>query len=121
MYEFGKIVLVPFPFTDLRSSKLRPALIVSKENSKEDLIVCFIGSTKNNSFICVEIESSQETGLKLDSFVYFDKIATLSKKIILGELGKANSSFIKKNKNIFFEIFGFYTHNNKRNNVTIQL
>ena len=108
MYEFGKIVLVPFPFTNLRSTKLRPALIVSKENNlRDDLIVCFIGSAKNTRFVCTKIKSNQETGLKVDSFVYFDKVATLNKKIILGELGKINDSFIIKNRDAFFEVFGF--------------
>jgi mRNA interferase MazF len=28
-YEFGHLVLVPFPFTDQTSSKRRPAVVVS--------------------------------------------------------------------------------------------
>jgi mRNA interferase MazF len=28
-YEFGNLILVPFPFTDLSAAKKRPAVVVS--------------------------------------------------------------------------------------------
>jgi mRNA interferase MazF len=34
MYEFGSIVLTRFPFTDLSGGKLRPALVVSRDNAR---------------------------------------------------------------------------------------
>lgn len=42
MYEFGKIVLVEFPFTDWSYKKLRPALIISKKPMGRDVMVAFI-------------------------------------------------------------------------------
>ena len=38
----GKIVLVPFPFTDLTAAKLRPALVIY--GGEKDIIVAFISS-----------------------------------------------------------------------------
>ena len=46
-YKRGDIILVPFPFTDLSSSKRRPALVISPESFNErmqDLVVVAITS-----------------------------------------------------------------------------
>ena len=40
----GKIVLIPFPFTDLSGSKVRPAIILSNNKKGEDCLVAFISS-----------------------------------------------------------------------------
>ncbi len=88
------IVLTKFPFTDLSSSKRRPAVIISKVTDEEpDVIVCFISSVipqtiKEPDFI---LETSHKdfnkTGLKKTSVFKMDKIATLEKSIFSGELG----------------------------------
>ncbi|MBU0457847.1 type II toxin-antitoxin system PemK/MazF family toxin [Patescibacteria group bacterium] len=109
MYEFGSIVLVPFPFTDLSSEKLRPAVIISSDSLKQDdIIVCFMTSKINRKAPNrMTLEKNKSTGLKTQSDVRFDKIATLSKKIILGELGKVDAELLNKNKRKFFGVFGF--------------
>ncbi len=109
MYEFGSIVLVPFPFTDLSSSKVQPALIVSRsDHPGDDVIVCFITSKANNSYLHkLILDASNTTGLKIRSAVRFDKIATLSKDVILGELGKVEASELNKHSKLFSEVFGF--------------
>jgi len=38
----GKIVLIPFPFTDLTAAKMRPALVLHE--GRKDVIVAFISS-----------------------------------------------------------------------------
>ena len=47
LYRRGDIILVPFPFTDLSSSKRRPALVVSPDDFNgrlQDLVVIAITS-----------------------------------------------------------------------------
>ncbi|MCB9810772.1 MAG: type II toxin-antitoxin system PemK/MazF family toxin [Candidatus Nomurabacteria bacterium] len=88
MYKRGTIVLVPFPFTDLSGGKVRPALIISKEKSS-DVIVVFITSKIKTAGVksLVVLHPNEENGIKVKSGIICDKIATLDKKVILGELG----------------------------------
>lgn len=97
MFERGKIILVPFPFTDLSSSKLRPALIISDpQYSEEDVSVVFISSKISKRPTDYALSPAhphfQETGLKTASVIKCGKIATLDKKIILGEIGSLSSN-----------------------------
>ena len=94
MYSRGTIILIPFPFTDLSSQRIRPALIISNnERRGDDIIVVFISSVLSQTprtadVVILESHSSfSETGLKVSSVVRCDKIATLDKHIVIGELG----------------------------------
>ncbi|OGG58597.1 hypothetical protein A2765_02650 [Candidatus Kaiserbacteria bacterium RIFCSPHIGHO2_01_FULL_56_24] len=88
----GKIVLVPFPFTDLSGQKVRPALILHVSRG-EDCILAFIASSvsKKKHPFDVPIKASKRNGLKSDSIIKTDKLATLQKKIVIGELGTLES------------------------------
>jgi len=101
----GKIVLVPFPFTDLKTSKRRPALVILEKLN--DVVVVFISSkipkVQENQHIIVKENDKdfQITGLKVSSTFYLDKIATLSKNLLIGELGQITKEIKRKfNKNI---------------------
>lgn len=113
MPKFGSIVLVPFPFTDLSATKVRPALVLSREQNKgDDVILCFISSnTSNTPTSCVQIsfndECFSESGLKTASVLRFDKIATLHKSLLFGEIGTLPDSFLQMHKNKFYDLFGF--------------
>ena len=97
MYKKGTIILVPFPFTDLSNSKVRPALIISNNLRGDDIIVVFISSTSAHlGKYDVAVKASKQNGLKKDSRIKCSKIATLDKKIILGELGNMTSDEEKK-------------------------
>ncbi|MFC1756888.1 type II toxin-antitoxin system PemK/MazF family toxin [Patescibacteria group bacterium] len=107
MHRKGKIILIPFPFTDLSSSKVRPAVIVSNIKHGGDLVVVFISSVKTkrlqNTDVVVKSTSKNfsETGLKVDSIIKVGKIATLDKKIVLGEIGEVSEAIEKEiNKRI---------------------
>lgn len=84
----GALVLIPFPFTDLSRQKVRPALVLVPGRG-DDCIVAFVLSvsqTKRQLF-SVAVEPSAANGLKVRSAIKIDKIATLEKKTVLGELG----------------------------------
>ncbi len=88
MYKKGAVILVPFPFTDLSGTKVRPAVIVSEKKIGGDVIVVFITSqTKLKEKHLVIVKPEEGNGLKVPSRVICSKIATLDAKIVLGELG----------------------------------
>lgn len=88
----GKIVLVPFSFTDLTAAKLRPALVIYE--GEEDVVVAFISSKVPSELSEVDVlvtkkdTGFKKSGLKVDSLIKLDKIATVLKDLIVGELGE---------------------------------
>lgn len=93
----GTIVLVPFPFTDLSGQKVRPALILSASKQGEDCIVAFMSSLKQKKLFSFDIvlPASTTNGLKTDSIIKINKIATLQKQTILGTLGVLEPKYMK--------------------------
>lgn len=100
----GTIILTPFPFTDLSKNKVRPALVVSSDKRKDsDVIIAFISSVLDSikySVTDILLESKEmyfkDTGLKATSIIRTDKLATIDKKIIPGELGNIDKELISK-------------------------
>ena len=110
MFEFGSIVLTRFPFTDLSGGKLRPALVVSRENSRRtDLVLAFITSKQQSANMpdAAAILPSKANGPKVSSWVRFDKLATLENQVVAGKIGDAEPEFLKAAAPTFFGVFGF--------------
>lgn len=85
----GDIVVVPFPFSDLSSSKRRPALVLAL-SSANDLILAQITSRYSFDERSVEIGSVDydEGGLKLNSNVRPNKLFTAESSIIAYKAGQ---------------------------------
>jgi len=87
------VVLVTFPFTDLSSRTLRPALIVSRPLG-EDVILAFITSRAGVDVAPAEVVLAPRdaefdgTGLKAASRVRLNKIATLHRALVRRRLGR---------------------------------
>ncbi len=90
----GDIVLIQFPFTDLRGSKLRPALVIATTGL--DLTVCFITTQLQwKESTDIELVPSSENGLKTNSLIRISKIATIDKKLAKGILGHISKNQIE--------------------------
>jgi len=98
MYEQKEVVLLPFPYTDLSISKLRPALIISnkKLNNSEDRICCLITSNSPKQGMLIEKNSFERGVLPFKSWVKPQRIFTINSKIIQKGLCKINSEFYNK-------------------------
>ena len=102
----GDIVLIPFPFTNLTGTKLRPALVLASTNL--DVIVCFITSQSHRVELTdVHLKPNLANGLKLESVVRTSKIATLDKSLVTGLLGNLTQhelSQIDQSLKTFFQL-----------------
>jgi mRNA interferase MazF len=108
MFEFGSIVLTRFPFTDMSGAKVRPALVVSRDNdSRTDIVLAFISSRATPHKDSLPINPSSRNGLKVASIVRFDKLATLEKRVVVGKIGDAEADFLRAARSVFLGVFGF--------------
>ncbi|MBZ9787861.1 type II toxin-antitoxin system PemK/MazF family toxin [Psychroflexus sp. CAK57W] len=82
----GDIVLIPFPFTDLSGTKNRPAIVLI--STDEDVTICFMTTQlKWKSKFDVRIKPSEVNGLKKESLIRLNKMATVNKDLVIGLLG----------------------------------
>lgn len=111
----GDIILVRFPFTDLSSTKVRPALIISsiRFNTLTQNIVCIMITSQDinvgeNDFVLDDKDAEfRMTGLKKKSVFKTGIIHTLQKTLAarkLGEIGAQTKSEIAKRLHKVIEI-----------------
>lgn len=93
-YEFGEIVLIDFPQTDLQQRKKRPALVIL-DIGDYDLVLAPITTKKRTSPGDYKIKDWKTAGLLRHSWVRLAKIACLEKYIIIRSLGNL-TEFDKK-------------------------
>ena len=93
-YNKGDIILVTFPFTDLSGEKRRPALVVGI--SEEHAVVVFITThaTGPRRWL-VPMEATANTGMRSQSYVRCDKIASVDIKITDGSIGVADHATMR--------------------------
>jgi len=96
-----ELVLVSYPFSDLKASKVRPAVVISNNSYNrefEDMIVVPI--TSNLSFrkhviklSGLELESGH---LITESVIKVDRILSLKQKLIIKSIGKVKKELLSK-------------------------
>lgn len=98
-----------FPFSDLQSSKVRPALVLSNDkynNKFEDLIaVPLTTNIKLREHSILITNKNMEKGrLIVDSNVKIDRIFSVSKKLVKMNIGKINNDTYDNIKKILLEL-----------------
>jgi mRNA interferase MazF len=89
-----KIVLIPFPFDDLTTTKVRPALCLTNSISPHNhVVVAFITSKipgeilESDMVIDSRAKNFAETGLSVTSVLRLHRLMTVSISIIKRQLG----------------------------------
>ena len=90
------IILVPFPFSYQSGTKVRPALVISKDNfnkQSKDVIVCAMTSNLSRDFYAVQIEpKDQEEGRVETSMVKVESLIKMEQSLAIKKIGKVKSS-----------------------------
>jgi mRNA interferase MazF len=91
-YEFGELVLVPFPFTDLSAAKKRPAVVVSSpayHRARPDLLILAVTSQARpaSGFGEVAVIGWKEAGLLKPSLLK-PVLATIERDLVVRRLGR---------------------------------
>ncbi|HUI39880.1 MAG TPA: type II toxin-antitoxin system PemK/MazF family toxin [Methanothrix sp.] len=98
----GDIVLVPFPNSDLTTWKRRPALVIYEDPVENETTIAYISTrTPIIPSICDVLvtrgtPSFDETGLKYNSVIKLNKLATIKTHFIAGLLGTADDALLSE-------------------------
>jgi mRNA interferase MazF len=109
-YEFGDVVLVPFPFTSHVASKRRPAVVVSSRAyniARPDVVVMAITSQLRltSGFGEVWVDQWRSAGLLKPSTVK-PVFATLEQAIVIRQLGAFSATDQATLQTVIAEILG---------------
>jgi len=101
-YRVGDIVLVKFPFTNLKKAKKRPVLIIRSQNKLGD-IVCLQITTNKEQTNLLKIQPSHlcHSVFEFTSYVKYDKCFTLSYEIIDKKIATITDDFLQQLQSSF--------------------
>ena len=80
----GAVILVPFPFSDLSQSKLRPAVVLANAG-KRDYVLCQITSNIYSDSRAIEIKHSSfaSGSLRVVSYARPSKLFTANRNLVV--------------------------------------
>lgn len=84
----GEVVTILFPFSDLSTSKARPALIVIDLPGNDVVVAQITSSAGDSNAISLEPKDFQTGGLDHASFVRPAKLFTIERKLIGRVIGR---------------------------------
>lgn len=104
------VVLVPFPFSDLSSTKKRPCLVISSfkpQGLNHHSIIAMITSNLNGlSFpFDYQIKEFKKAGLPKPSILRLSKLVSIDNQMITTHLGKLEEIDQKKVSKLFRKLF----------------
>ena len=106
------IVLISFPFSDMKKSKVRPVIVMSNEeynNKFKDFIAIPMTSNLNLREYTIKITNKElESGnLIVESLAKIDKIVSIEKTLARNKIGRVKKDVHKKLKNMFLDIISY--------------
>src|SRR3954452_960607 len=88
-YSRNEIVLLPIPFTDLSSRKVRPAVVLGHSSHAGDLFVAPISSQVQNT--AIPLVEWKAAGLNVPCGIK-SQLATIEERLVAKSVGKLSPS-----------------------------
>lgn len=111
MIKRGEIVLLSFPFTDLQTTKVRPALVVSSDSFNKigrDAVFILITSKRYDGPFDIRLERDysgfRATGLKLSSTLRTSRIMCLEQSLVRERLGYLDTKILQKVEQVLMRL-----------------
>ena len=103
-YNFGDIVLIGFPHTDLQGISKRPAIVLY-DSGDQDVLLARITTQEYITETDYKIPDWQKSGLLAESYIRLGKQATIEKRFIIRKLGTLEAKDIEVLKSILKRMF----------------
>jgi mRNA interferase MazF len=109
----GKVVLVPFPFDDLSSTKVRPAVcLTDPAGPHRHVVLAFISSVIPSPLLPTDLlldprdGDFAQTGLRVRSVLRLHRLMTVTTAIIRRDLGDLSASCLQDVEHRLRFLFG---------------
>jgi len=93
----GDVVVVPFPFSDLKQSKRRPALVLASLDG-DDLILCQITSQQSRDRYAIPLQDADFASGNLRQLSYLrpNRLFTADQALILYRIGTVQTAKLEE-------------------------
>ena len=93
----GDVVLVPFPFSDLTATRVRPAICLA-DAGRGDWVLCQVTSNAYSDPLAEPLASNDFAtgGLPVVSFARPSKLFTASASLLVGIVGRLNAAALQR-------------------------
>jgi mRNA interferase MazF len=107
-FTVGQVVSSVFPFSDLKSKKYRPALIVAAADF-DNLILCQITSKPYSSTMAIELSEKDFAAgsLPVKSYIRPDKLFTADESIISKKYGELKPEKLQNTLTMLRNLFDY--------------
>jgi mRNA interferase MazF len=101
----GDVVVVPFPFSDLKEAKRRPVLVLASLEG-DDLILCQITSRQSRDRYAIPLQDEDFASgtLRQSSYLRPNRLFTADRTLILYRVGTLQPAKLEEATNRLIEI-----------------
>ncbi|MBA2621762.1 MAG: type II toxin-antitoxin system PemK/MazF family toxin [Acidobacteria bacterium] len=103
--SIGTVILIPFPFSDLSNSKLRPAVVLA-DAERGDFVLCQVTSKPYADKRAVELTNAtfSSGSLRITSYARPAKLFTANQNLIKAKVGKLTDDAFEEIINAVVEL-----------------